>query len=124
MKILFDKVGHTVKPFHLEEDDMHFEGTLQKSGHHRVELLGGIKGDVDITCSRCGCAFIYPMDTKLKLTISDQIVEDKVDLDIIEFLDAEVDISFILNSEINALHGEYHYCKECEDNDEIFEMEF
>lgn len=124
MKILFDKVGHTLKPFRLEETGVLFEGTLQKSAHHRVELLGEIKGDVDIICNRCGCSFTTPIDSKLKLTLSDQIVEDKVDLDIIEFLDATIDIPFILNSEITALQSEYHYCKECEESDEIFEMEF
>ena len=124
MKILFDKVGQTIKPFHKEEDSVSFEGTLEKSGYHRVSLDGTIKGEIEIICNRCGKAFAYPMDSKLKLTISDQIVEDKVDLDIIEFLDGEIDISYILQSEINTLKSEYHYCDECGDEDEAFEMEF
>jgi len=124
MKILFDKVGQTGKPFHKEEDNVIFDGILTKSGYHRVTLEGTIKGDIEIICNRCGKAIAYPMDSKLKLTISDQIVEDKVDLDIIEFLDGEIDISYILQSEINTLKSEYHYCDECGDEDEAFEMEF
>jgi uncharacterized metal-binding protein YceD (DUF177 family) len=124
MKILFDKIGHTIKPFKIEEDGVEFEGSIQKSGYHRVQLLGEIGGAVELTCNRCGVHFDTTMDTPLKLTISDQIVEDKVDLDIIEFLDGEIDISFILTSEINTLKSEYHYCSQCEGSDEPFEMEF
>ena len=124
MKILFDKVGHTIKPFSIEENGVNFEGTLQKSGYHRLGLAGAIKGDVEIVCNRCGVAFDSAIETALTLTISDQIVEDKVDLDIIEFLDGEVDISFILLSEMNTFRSEYHYCDKCDNNDEAYEMEF
>ena len=124
MKILFDKVGHTIKPFTIKENGVAFEGTLQKSGYHRLQLLGDVKGNIEICCNRCGTAFDTSMDSSLKLTISDQIVEDKVDLDIIEFLDGEIDISFILLSEINTLKSEYHYCDNCDNEDEAFEMEF
>jgi len=124
MKILFDKVGHTIKPLNIDEHGVNFEGKLQKSGYHRLELVGAIKGDVEITCNRCGVSFDSTMESSLKLTISDQIVEDKVDLDIIEFLDGEVDISFILLSEMNTFRSEYHYCDRCDNSDEVFEMEF
>ena len=124
MKILFDKVAHTIKPFSLNESGVVFNGDLEKSGYHRVRLTGDIKGDVELVCNRCGSGFSYLLDTPIKLTISDQIVEDKVDLDIIEFLDGDIDISFILNSEINTLKGEYHYCVKCDNDDEAFEMEF
>ena len=124
MKILFDKVGHTIKPFHKKDEGVSLEGTLQKSGYHRLQLLGTLKGEVAAGCNRCGAAIVVPMDNTIKLTISDQIVEDKVDLDIIEFLDGEIDISFILQSEINTLKSEYYYCDKCDDEDEAFEMEF
>jgi len=124
MKILFDKVGHTIKPFSLKENGVIFNGELQKSGYHRLQLIGDIQGDVEVLCNRCGEAFTFALETPLKLTISDQIVEDKVDLDIIEFLDGDIDISFILNSEINTLKSEYHYCNNCNNIDDTFEMEF
>ncbi len=124
MKILFDKVGHTIKPFSIKENGVNFEGTLQKSGYHRLGLAGTIKGDIEISCNRCGTAIDSTIESSLKLTISDQIVEDKVDLDIIEFLDGEIDISFILLSEINTFKSEYHYCDKCDDIDEAYEMEF
>jgi len=124
VKIHFDKVGQSPKPFHESIEGILFDGSLQKSGHHRVALLGDIKGNTEVNCNRCGKALDCRVDIPLKLTISDQLVESKDDLDIIEFLDGWVDISFILQSEINTVKSEYHYCDECQDSDEAFEMEF
>ena len=97
---------------------------LQKSGYHRVALQGKIEGSVAVQCNRCGIPFDYTLSTPIKLTVSDRVVEDKDDLDIIEFLDGEIDISFILHSEINVLKSEYHYCDQCDEDKEVFEMEF
>jgi len=122
--IPFNKVLQTAKPFHMEADGVIFDGILQKSGSHRVSLLGEIEGTVAVQCNRCGSSFDYLYNAPLKLTISDQIIETKDDLDIIEFLDGEIDISFILTSEVNTLKSAYHYCKACEHSAEAFEAEF
>jgi len=124
MKILFDKVGQTAKPFRDEFETLVLEGTLQKSGYHRVILEGEIRGTATLSCDRCGASFDYPLDYPLKLTISDRLVEDKDDLDIIEFLNGEIDISFILQSELSACRSEYHYCEACSQNDDVLDMEF
>ena len=105
-------------------EDVVLDGSLQKSGYHRVMLLGEMKGSVAVTCNRCGNGFLHPFETALRLTVTDQIVEAKDDLDIIEFLDGRIDISFILQSEINTVKSEYHYCDKCQEHDEAFEMEF
>jgi len=124
VKIRFEKVGHLVKPFHAESDGIKLDCTLEKGERHRVLLRGKIEGSLAVVCNRCGIAFDYPMTAPLNLTISDRIVESKDDLDIIEFLDGEIDISFILQSEINMIKSEYHYCEKCQKNEEAFEMEF
>ncbi|HHD73179.1 MAG TPA: hypothetical protein ENL02_04670 [Epsilonproteobacteria bacterium] len=124
MKIRFEKVGQLAKPFHAGKGGVVLEGTLQKSEHHRVILQGETKGSIAVACNRCGASFNYEMSDPLRLTISDRIIESKDDLDIIEFLDGEIDISFILQSEINTIKSEYHYCKKCQKNEEAFEMEF
>ena len=124
MIILFNKVLQTPKPFHEEEDGVIFDGVLQKSGSYHVSLLGEIKGTVAVQCNRCGTPFDYHLETALKLTISDQVIETKDDLDIIEFLDGKIDLSFILQSEINTLKSAYHYCEACGENAEAFEAEF
>ena len=124
MKIKFDKVGQTAKPFRVEIGSAVLTGTLQKSGYHLVSLQGNLEGKTELSCDRCGAPIEYPLAYPLKLTISDRIVEDKDDLDIIEFLDGEIDISYILQSELNTLKSEYHYCDACENGDEEFEMKF
>ena len=124
MKMVFDKIGSTAKPFQLELEGAQLEGTLQKSGYHQVTLDAQMSGSIELSCDRCGDIFDYDLDSKLRLKLSDQVSEDKDDLDIIEFLDGEIDISYILQSEINTLKSAYHYCNKCDNNDEDFEVEY
>ncbi len=124
MKIVFDKVGSTAKPFELEVQGVKLEGTLKKSGYHRVALDADMNGCLKLDCDRCGQSFDYDVSTPLKLTLSDEVSEDKDDLDIIEFLDGVIDITYILESEINAIEGTYHYCDTCDNGEEDFEVEY
>ena len=124
MKIVFDKVGSTAKPVELEVQGIKLEGTLQKSGYHRVALDAQITGNLMLDCDRCGQTFDYDMSNPLKLTLSDKVSEDKDDLDIIEFLDGVIDITYIVESEINAIEGAFHYCDSCDGNEEALEIEY
>jgi uncharacterized metal-binding protein YceD (DUF177 family) len=124
LKIVFDKVGSTAKPFELEVQGMAMAGILQKSGYHRVLLDAKVSGEIELECDRCGIAYNAPSEYQLKLTLSDRVSEDKDDLDIIEFLDGVIDLTYILESEINALKGSYHYCSECANSSEDFEKEY
>jgi len=124
MKIVFDKVGSTAKPFEVEVQGVKMAGTLQKSGYHRVLLDAKVSGDTELDCDRCGITYNAPLEYTLKLTLSDMLSEDKDDLDIIEFLDGVIDLTYILESEINALKGSYHYCTQCEQSDDDFEKEY
>ena len=123
MQMKFDKIGSAPKHFELNLEDATLEGDLQKSGHHRVSLEGVMSGKITLDCDRCAKSYDIPLEGELKLTISDRMIEDKDDLDIIEFLDGNIDLTYILESEINALKGEYHYCEDCSDGDDEFEYE-
>ena len=124
MKIQFDKVGNAPKPFSIQYQGVGFEGTLQKSGYHRIALKAKIDGSIELDCDRCGTAYHHTLANDLSLSLSDEVLKDKEDLDIIEFLDGMIDISYILESEINAQKSTYHYCPACESSDEEFEIEF
>ncbi|RUM69808.1 MAG: hypothetical protein DSZ07_03880 [Sulfurovum sp.] len=124
MKIVYDKIGQSEKPFELTLNGVTLEGTLAKSGYHRVKLEGNLEGQVELCCDRCGDMYHYDMKYPLKLTLSDEVIETKDDLDIIEFLNGVVDLEFIVQSEIASVQNEYHYCKKCENNEEEFEKEF
>lgn len=124
MKIVYDKIGQSEKPFELTVDGVSLQGTLAKSGYHRLRLEGDIYGQVELLCDRCGDVYQYDMKYPLNLTLSDEVIESKDDLDIIEFLDGVVDLEFIVQSEIGSVQSEYHYCKKCENSEEEFEKEF
>jgi hypothetical protein len=124
MKIVFDKISSTGKPIELTVNGIFLEGTLQKSGYHQVTLDAQMSGCIELTCDRCGDTYTHKIDNRLKLKLSDLISEDKVDLDIIEFLDGEIDLSYILESEITTIESSYHYCDKCDNNEEDFEIEY
>ncbi len=124
MKIVFDKVGHNVKPFDLSVNGVSLEGTLVKSGYHRLRLEGNLEGKVELACDRCGDEYHYSMKSPLHLTLSDEVIETKDDLDIIEFIDGVIDLEFIVQSEIASVQNSYHYCEKCANDDEEFEQEF
>ena len=124
MKIVFDKIGSTAKPIELSSEGVKLEGTLKKSGYHQVTLDAHMSGSIELDCDRCGDTYNYDVDNKLQLRLSDIVSENKDDLDIIEFLDGEIDISYILQSEINTFKNAYNYCDKCANSDEDFEVEY
>jgi uncharacterized metal-binding protein YceD (DUF177 family) len=124
LKIVFEKVGNTAKPVELDFQGIKLCGTLQKSGYHRVLLDAEMAGDLSLTCDRCGQQYDQHIALPLKLTLSDQVSEDKDDLDIIEFLDGVIDITYIIESEINAIEGAFHYCDQCDGSEETLEIEY
>ena len=124
MKIVFDKIGSTAKPFEVSSEGVKLEGTLKKSGSHQVTLDAHMSGSIELNCDRCGDTYHSQVNNPLQLRLSDQVSEDKDDLDIIEFLDGEIDISYILQSEIDTFKNAYNYCEKCDNNDEDFEVEY
>jgi len=124
MKIVFDKIGSSAKPFELSSRGVRLEGTLQKSGYHQVTLDAQMSGNIELDCDRCGDSYIYDLNNTLRLKLSDLVSEDKDDLDIIEFLNGEIDLSYILESEITSIESSYHYCDKCDNSDEEFEVEY
>jgi len=124
MQIVFDKINSTAKPIELSSKGITLEGTLQKSGYHQVTLDATLHGCLDLDCDRCGETYNHDMSAKLRLKLSDLVSEDKVDLDIIEFLDGKIDLLYILESEITSVESSYHYCDNCDNDDESFEKEY
>jgi len=99
-------------------------GTLKKSGYHKVFLDGHITGNFELNCDRCGKTYDLSVDNALNLKLSDIISDSKDDLDIIEFLNGEIDVDYILESEINTLRSEYNYCEKCNNDGVEFEVEY
>ncbi len=124
MKIAFGKVSTSPKPFSLADQGLVFKGLLHKSTHHRVVLDANLKGTIALDCDRCGESYDQDVNEPVALQLSDQIVQDKEDLDIIEFLDGMIDLMYILKSETSALTSDYHFCATCTESDKTLEIEF
>ncbi|MEA1879305.1 MAG: hypothetical protein U9N11_01490 [Campylobacterota bacterium] len=124
MKIVFDKIGSTLKPIELRSEGILLEGTLGKSGYHQVTLDGTLSGNLELGCDRCGNTYDYSVENKLRLKLTDLVSEDKDDLDIIEFLDGKIDILHILQSEITSIQSGYNYCSNCDNDETDFEVEY
>ena len=123
MKIRFDKVGSVAKPFEATFEGVDLKGTLVRKGRHDVAMEGILSGALPMVCDRCGTAMDERFEIPLALRLSDVAVEHQEDLDIIEFLDGIIDIDYIIESEINAMEGTFHFCEACADSDEILEIE-
>ena len=124
MKIVFDKIGQSEKPFELSVNGVRLVGTLVKRGYHRVALAGELSGAMVLHCDRCGEEYTHEMNAPLRLTLSDEVIETEDDLDIIEFLDGVIDLDFIVQSEIASIENSYHNCEACEGDESEFEREF
>jgi len=124
VKIAFDKIGTTPKTFTLTHQGMTLSGEMQKKSMHRIELSGRFSGKIDLECDRCGNPYHQLLDDPFTLGITDEISQDKEDLDIIEFLDGVIDMTYIIESEINALIGDYHFCPVCTRDNTLLNREF
>jgi uncharacterized metal-binding protein YceD (DUF177 family) len=125
MKIRFEKVGRTPRPFAQRIGEIDLSGTLHKLQMHRIGLEGRLSGRLRLVCDRCGAPVNIEVHAPLKLTIYDRVSDDNEDLDSIEFLDGEIDLAYILQSEITALErGEYHYCEACLERSDALQIEF
>jgi len=124
VKIFFDKVSYSKKPFKLRVDNITLQGSLEKKDYHKVELDGELSGELELICYRCGEQFYKPLKSPLTLTLTDRVVEISDDLDIIEFLDGVIDLDFILNSEVSSIQNYYNLCSNCKSENREFEQEF
>jgi len=123
VKIAFDRIGTSPKTFSVQYDQATFEGEMLRKGSHYIDFHGVISGEIDLNCDRCGKAYTHVLNESVALKISDAIVQDKEDLDIIEFLDGVIDVTYIAESEIHALTGDYHFCPKCMQSDTPLEIE-
>jgi uncharacterized metal-binding protein YceD (DUF177 family) len=123
MIIAFEKVGTLNTPISLESKGIRLEGLLKRRSSHEVQLEAKLFGDLDLNCDRCGTAYLLPVDSSLCLKLFNQLAGESADLETIEFLDGKIDLAYLIESELNAIRGEYHYCSGCDSSDE-FEVEY
>ena len=124
MKIAFSKVGRSPAEFRYSEKEMTISGTLLKEGHHQVALDSSVSGELTLVCDRCGKEFLSEVSFPLELTLTDRPEKISDNLDTIEFLNGEIDIAALLESEIASYRSSYHYCPECREDDNEIDIEY
>lgn len=125
MKIEFKKVPQTKKEIEISLDSVKIEGTFCRISSSLVKIEATLKGNTDIDCSRCGDSEPLVLDEELKLLLCDGIFkgEENTFL-VIEIENSLIDFDEIIQSELNSIKSDYHICKNCSGDNQIFEKEF
>ena len=123
MVIAFSKVRHTPTELEFIQDGVSITGTLTKMSRDLVKLESHFKADVNVICSRCGKDYTKRVEYPLGLILSDGRYNDNDEIDVIEFFDNMIDITYISASEIASIQEDYNFCSECQKTDEVLEVE-
>ncbi len=115
MLLSFKKIPSSGINFKLNCEDVEFFGSVSKASKDLVRCLGNIRGKIVCPCDRCADDFVYEIDEKVDLFISDGMYNRNF-LEVIEFFDGSIDFDTILKSEIELIKSDYHYCPKCADN--------
>ncbi len=113
MKVEFKNVGVSWSDIEIAKDDIKFEGRFKRLNENLVTLEGSLTGTLGVACDRCAEDFRLQVDNSLSLKITDSLMQDLEDLDIIECFDTHIDFDAIIAGEIEALRCDYHYCEKC-----------
>ncbi len=124
MKIPFSKITAYPKSFSFQKGSLSLNCELKRLNRDSVSLVGVISGEVSLDCDRCSGEFKEQINWQIELLLSNVAVKEAKDLDIIEFINSDIDFEAILDSEVNSYKLSYHYCQKCQDSDEEFEREF
>jgi uncharacterized metal-binding protein YceD (DUF177 family) len=125
MIIEFRKAPPVKSDFELKQDSLLLKGTFSKINSKLVDITAQLTGQATVLCNRCAKEFSTDIDQEVELKVSDGIYnEDNSDLDelIYETFDSKINFNEILNSELEAIRSDYHYCSECSMED--YEEEF
>ena len=117
MQIEFKKIPTTGVHFEVSLGDIVVVGNATKIDKTMVRIDGTMSGAVSHACDRCATEFTLNVDEKVEVFASDGLYVDQDGedlLNIVEFFDGSINFDTILQSELEALRSDYHYCGGCE----------
>ncbi|MDD2383230.1 MAG: DNA-binding protein [Sulfurospirillaceae bacterium] len=117
MTIEFKKIPNSGVDFEVKCEEITLVGNALKSDKTIVACKGKLIGTVEHTCDRCAEIFTLGVNEEVEVFASDGLYEDKEGeelLNVIEFFDGSLNFDTILQSELEALKSDYHYCGTCE----------
>ncbi|MBV5278939.1 MAG: DNA-binding protein [Campylobacteraceae bacterium] len=117
MTVEFKKIPVTGIAFEVSLEDIKLIGNAKKKDKTMVVVDGKMSGKVIHQCDRCAEEFDLLVAEGVEVFASDGIYEDKGTgelLNLVEFFDGSINFDMILQSELEALKSDYHYCGKCE----------
>lgn len=125
MKIEFKKIPQEKKEFNTSLNSVKIEGTFCRISSSLVKIEASLIGNIEIDCSRCGALDTLVVNEELKLLLSDGIYKgDDEEFLVIEIENSLIDFDEIIQSELNSIKSDYHICKNCLEDNQLFEKEF
>lgn len=126
MKIPFKSVTPQIKKidYRLSSDgfDIMLKAQLLRRDSVFVKLDGCFEGKVNLECDSCAEDYEEEIAQEVVLYVTDRVIkrdqlsDDEMSYDIVEFPDGVIDIDEVVTSEINSIKLDYHKCKNCNNN--------
>lgn len=115
MRVDFRKIDRSALKFRQQQEDLLFEGTLQRYDKNLILLQAHLGGKLAVACDLCAAEMTLPIDESIEFFVSDGMYKPTGDEehDIVEFFDGSVDVEALLHSEIELLKSGYYICKDC-----------
>lgn len=116
MKINFKKIPQCGVDFETISENLKFSGKLNKESRNLVKCSGKIEGTLECQCDRCAEDITLEVNEKVDLLINEGFYKTGEELvEVMEFFDGVVDLDVVLQSEVETLKSDYHYCSACKD---------
>ena len=112
MRVEFRKVSSASTPFSLENDGVECSGDFKKLSSGMIEINLKIEGQLLHNCDGCLEEFELIIDETSKLLVSDGVYSGD-EIDVIESFDSFLDFEKIVQSELESIKSDYHYCEKC-----------
>ncbi len=115
MTVEFKKIPTSGIDFEASSGDIQLIGHAQKTDKTMIRIDGKMCGQTPHECDRCAETFTLLVDENVEVFASDGLYEDSGEelLNIVEFFDGSINFDTILQSELEALRSDYHYCGGC-----------
>lgn len=102
----------------MNSENVTFKGYLEYHNQKLILLSANLSGTLLKPCDMCAEDTTISIDEDIEFYISDGIYQDnnEIELDVVESFDGYADLDELLNSEIELIKSDYHFCDNCKED--------